>query len=130
MTRSQAREDPEKVSPPLEQQSLLTKPTCKIACAFVIITRVVTCWEHLCQWEQFWGLLCVTTGQGLLQSVKLADHMVQVREEKNTTEGTFSVRVMVLQPLLVQSLVLLCVTTDPVPGLCMVQVQGHEQHMA
>ncbi len=134
MTRSQAtkgpKKHPAKVSLPLEQQSLLTKPNCKIACAFVIITRAVTCWEPPCQQEQLSGLLCVTMGQGLLQYVKLADHMVQVQEEKHMTEGTFSVRVMVLQPLLVQNLVLLCVTTEPVMGLCMVQVQGHEQRMA
>ena len=67
-------------------------------------------------------------GQGLLQYVKLADHMVAVQEEKHMTEGTFSVRVMVLQPLLVQNLVLL--TTQPVLGPCMVQVQAHEQRMA
>jgi len=46
------------------------------------------------------------------------------------TEGTFSFRVMVLQPLLVQNLVLLCVTMKPVLGLCMVQLQEHEQRMA
>ncbi len=69
-------------------------------------------------------------GQGLLQYVEVADHMVPVQEEKHMTEETFSVRVMVLQPLLVQNLVLPCVTMEPVPGLCMVQVQGHEQRMA
>jgi len=103
MTRSQATEGPiqhpAKASLPLEQQSLLIKPSCKIACAFVIFTRAVTCWEHPCQQEQLWGLLCVTLGQGLLQYVKLADHMVPVQEEKHMTEGISCHRGKVQQQL-------------------------------
>jgi len=96
----------------------------------VIITRAIKCWEHPCRQGQLWGLLCVTMGQGLLLCVKPADRMVQVQDKKNMTEGTFSFRVMVLQPLLVQNLVLLCVTMKAVLGLCMVQLQEHEQRMA
>jgi len=68
-------------------------------------------------------------GQGLLLCVKPADHMVQVQDKKHMTEGTFSFRVMVLQPLLVQNLVLLCVTMKPVLTQGQVQVQEHEQRM-
>ncbi len=96
----------------------------------MIITRAIKCWEHPCRQGQLWGLLCVTMGQGLLLCVKPADHMVQVQDKKHMTEGTFSFRVMVLQPLLVQNLVLLCVTMKAVLGLCMVQLQEHEQRMA